>query len=76
MTPDSVIGALGGTSEVAKALRLDPPVVSNWRSRGKIPADMWSEIVSLAAARGKSGITLQTLATMHARAAPESEAAE
>lgn len=29
-----LIDALGGTSAVAKALEVDPQVVSNWRKRG------------------------------------------
>ena len=33
MTDAEIIDALGGTMEVAKALKIDPRVVSNWKNR-------------------------------------------
>ncbi len=74
MTPDSLIESLGGTSQVAAALALGAPVVSNWRARGKIPAEFWTEIVALATERGVIGITSEALATMHARRAVDEDA--
>lgn len=64
---DVVIDALGGTSVVAGTLDIALPRVSNWRARGKIPNEMWPELVALADARGVKGITLEALAAMHAR---------
>lgn len=34
MTDSEIIDRLGGTTEVAAALGMDPRVVSNWRTRG------------------------------------------
>ena len=61
MTPDLIIDKLGGTSELATALSVDPPVVSNWRERG-IPPRRWPEIVAVAESRGVKGITFEALA--------------
>lgn len=33
-TPDEIIDALGGTSEVARLCEIQPPSVSEWRRRG------------------------------------------
>lgn len=71
MTADGLIDALGGTFVVAAELSVIPSRVSNWRSRGKIPDAMWTEIVGLAASRGVKGITFEQLASMHARCAAE-----
>lgn len=37
-SPDEIIDALGGTSEVAKMFQIKPPSVSEWRKNG-IPKD-------------------------------------
>lgn len=39
LTPDQIIDALGGTSEVARLCAVSDPSVSQWRKAG-IPADM------------------------------------
>lgn len=33
-TPDEIIDALGGTSEVARLCEIQPPSVSEWRRKG------------------------------------------
>ncbi len=76
MTPATLIDALGGTSAVADGLGLKAPVVSNWKARGKIPAEMWSEIAQIATERGLNGMTLEALATMHARRAADKNVSE
>lgn len=38
-TVDEVIDAVGGTADAAKIAGVKPPGVSNWRARGRIPAD-------------------------------------
>ena len=71
MTVDSIIAELGGTGAVSSALALPRSTVSTFRARGKIPADLWAEIVRLAGERGAAGVTLEALAAVHARSAPE-----
>ena len=39
-----LITRLGGTSEVARMCKVRPPSVSEWRSRGLIPADRCEQI--------------------------------
>lgn len=36
-TVEEVVDAVGGTFEAAKLAGLEPPGVSNWKSRGRIP---------------------------------------
>lgn len=68
MTPGSIIDALGGTGEVAAALRLSDSTVAGWRKRrGGIPAPHWSALVDLARERGQPDVTLQALASLVAR---------
>lgn len=64
-----IIDALGGTKAVADALGLSLSTVSSWRTkdRNSIPADRWLEIAALARDLGTNGITLETLAVLHAR---------
>lgn len=70
-TPGSIIDALGGTTQVAEALRLSKSTVSGWRERaGGIPAPHWAALVRLAGERGSSDVTLEALAAMHARDVP------
>lgn len=38
---DEVIEELGGNSEVAALTGVRSPAVSNWRSRGRIPAELF-----------------------------------
>ncbi len=38
-TAAEVIDAVGGTFDAAKLAGISPPGVSNWRSRGRIPAE-------------------------------------
>lgn len=76
MTPSSIIDALGGTTQVAEALRLSKSTVSGWRERsGGIPAPHWAPLVRLADERGKgTEITLETLARLAAREPTEARA--
>jgi len=66
-TVDDIIDALGGTTRVAQALRLNKSVVSSWRgkARGSIPAERWLDLVALARDRGVNGITVESLAVLH-----------
>jgi hypothetical protein len=63
---NSIIDALGGTSEVAGALSQLPSVVSGWRERG-IPAPHWAGVVRLAADKGRDDVSLEVLAELAAR---------
>lgn len=63
---DDVIEALGGTSAVARMIGRRPPLVSNWRSRGNIPAEWWSIIVDTEAAR-TAGVTTDVLSRLASR---------
>jgi hypothetical protein len=65
-TWDSIIDALGGTGEVAKALARSDSAVSCWRRRG-IPGSHWAGLAEMAATRGKSDITLAVFADLAAR---------
>jgi hypothetical protein len=64
----SIIDALGGTGEVAKALARSDSTVSSWRARG-IPGPHWHGLAEMAVTRGKSDITLAVLADLAARRA-------
>jgi hypothetical protein len=63
-TVDQVIDALGGTCAVARRTARDPRAVSNWRMRGKLPADTYPILVHDLAAKGRKappalwGVTL------------------
>ncbi len=70
-TPGSIIDALGGTKQVAEVLQLSKSTVSGWRERpGGIPAPHWAALVRFAGERGRSDVTLEALAAMHARQSP------
>lgn len=73
ITPDSVIDSLGGTKAVAAARSVSVPTVSVWRKRG-IPSGHWLGLAELAAAKGKPGITLETLAQMAGKREEEARA--
>jgi hypothetical protein len=66
----SIIDALGGTGEVAKALGRSESGVSGWRRRG-IPDSHWAGLVEMAVARGRSDISLKAFADLAARRAEE-----
>lgn len=75
VTPGSIIDALGGTTQVAEALRLSKSTVSGWRERaGGIPAPHWAPLVRLAAERGREEVTLAVLADLAAREPSEARA--
>jgi hypothetical protein len=72
----SVIDASGGTKPVAEGLGESTSTVSGWRKRpGGIPGRHWGRIVKLAAAEGRSDITLEVLAELAARRPTEVEEA-
>lgn len=74
-TAGEIIDALGGTGAVTAGLGIDnPSTVSSWRTRG-IPAERWLDIAGLAQAAGVDGITVQMLALLHRKPAPESSEA-
>lgn len=66
MTWDSIISALGKTSELTGAFGQTASTVSGWRVRG-IPAAHWAAVVALASANGRPEITLEVLAALAAR---------
>ena len=41
--------------------------VRKWHHRGRLPSEWWGALVSAAEARGIKRVTLQALASMHAR---------
>lgn len=41
--------------------------VRKWHFRNRLPSEWWGAIVAAAEARGISGVTLEALASMHAR---------
>ena len=61
MPEDDIIAALGGTTKVAAALGVDPPVVSNWRERG-IPPKRWPALLDLAKRNKVKEVTFERLA--------------
>lgn len=69
MSVGTIINELGGTTKVARELGVSAPVVSNWRRRKRIPAGRWEALIEAARTRGKSEITFETLAGMHAERA-------
>jgi hypothetical protein len=71
MTVDSLIELLGGTAIVSRALGAEQSTVSNWRARGKIPGEYWSEIEALARKLRVKGVTAQALTILHARPAAD-----
>jgi hypothetical protein len=66
-TVSEIIEQLGDTGAVAGALGLRDNSVSSWKSRGSIPGEHWRALVDLAEARGLHSITVDVLASMHAR---------
>lgn len=66
-TVDEIIDALGGTNKVAEARGLTPSTVSSWKARRSIPAERWLDLAQLARDLGVSGITVESLAVLHAR---------
>jgi transposase-like protein len=67
MVIGDLIQALGGTTAVAKALSVNPSVVSNWRRRASVPADHWPALVDLATALKVPDITFEILGRAHAK---------
>jgi hypothetical protein len=66
MSVDALIDELGGTAAVAGAVGVDAPVVSNWRARGRIPADWWPAIIKFAKSKDLRGVTFERLASVQA----------
>jgi hypothetical protein len=66
-TPAELLEHMDGAPAVADGLGIPAPVVFNWRKRGSIPAPWWVPLVALAERKGRSGVTLETLAEMHAK---------
>jgi hypothetical protein len=64
MSVAKLIEDLGGTTAVAEALGAEPPVVSNWRTRG-IPPKRWPALVEFAKKSKIQGITFERLARTH-----------
>lgn len=60
MTRREIIQAFGGNAALAKDLGLTQPAVSNWQHRG-IALKWWPILLDMAAERGLSEITLDTL---------------
>ena len=54
MTAEQMIAALGGTVEVAKAIKAPPSTVSSWKTAGKIPHWRMPAITQLAKRKGVS----------------------
>ena len=69
MTVSGIVGKLR-TGELAAELGVDPSTVSKWKDRGSIPGEYWLRIVRFAEQRGVNEITLETLASLHARPEP------
>jgi len=61
--PD-IITELGGPAVVAVAAGVDPGVARQWKARANIPPAYWPDIVELAKARGKRGVSMATLAKL------------
>ncbi len=66
LTADAAIDALGGTGAVSAALNLPASTISTWRARG-IPPRRWSDVVRLAAEKGRTEVTFEALAEMTPR---------
>lgn len=75
-TVSEIVDAFG-YSKLAEKLGIPPGTVSAWKSpaRNSIPGEYWSAIVRAADAEGKPGITLEALASAHARPIPSEEGA-
>lgn len=68
MSVDNIINELGGTMAVSRGLGTESSVVSNWRRRGYIPADRWTEIVDLAKKSRVKAVTFERLAKVRSLA--------
>lgn len=55
-TVDEVIEALGGGSACAALAGVSLPAVSNWRTRGRFPAELW---LLFGAALERKGTTVE-----------------
>ena len=53
-TVDQVIHTLGGTGKTAALLKATSPAVSNWKKRGRIPAEFFFVISAALTRKGKS----------------------
>ena len=53
ITVEQVVEALGGTNATAAIAHIGPPAVSNWKSRGQIPSDMYFVLLEALKRSGK-----------------------
>jgi hypothetical protein len=75
MSVSDIFAALGGNSCVARLLGVGSSTTSEMKRRGRIPAEYWSDIVDAAHRLGRSDITLEVLAKLHARKPATSQVA-
>jgi hypothetical protein len=75
MSVSDIFSALGGNSRVARLLGVGSSTTSEMKRRGRIPAEYWSDIVDAAQRLGRSDITLEALAKLHARKPATSQVA-
>ncbi len=64
----AIFVAFGGSAAVARILNVGPSTASEMKRRASIPAEYWPELVQEASRRGIEGLTLESLATLYARA--------
>ena len=67
--PD-LIDALGGNSELARAISVPVNTIGAWRFRGSIPYDRWPAIIDEAARRGVEGIDANLILRISTSPAP------
>jgi DNA-binding transcriptional regulator YdaS (Cro superfamily) len=65
MTASEIIDLLGGTSQLAETLGVQPSTVSNWRVRQVIPGEYWREMVAQAKRKQIKAVTFDALAGLY-----------
>jgi predicted SpoU family rRNA methylase len=67
-----IVAALGGPSNIAKALEASPRLVTDWRRNGSIPVRYWPALQAAAEDHGVS-LSYEQLVAIHSQ--PNSEVA-
>lgn len=68
--------AEAGAAVLAEDLHVKPGRVRQWCNRGRIPSEVWGDVVASAKARNIPDVTLPLLARLHARRAAVGAEAE
>jgi hypothetical protein len=67
---------MGGTTAVARALRVGTSTASEIKRRGRIPAEYWEELIAAAHRLGIVGVDADALVRIHSRGGGPSNASD